>query len=98
MAKFVPQPRSAISFAALDERLADFLGKNAVLAATRSAIFVGMVIKAATADLQSRANLVHQKSLPGIGAKAFNQTMTLGDSCPKMAKAFFKMSRCLVMV
>jgi hypothetical protein len=30
--------------------------------------------------------------------KVLDQKMTLGDSWPKMAKAFFKMSLCLVTV
>jgi len=96
--EFVTQTRRTISFATQGEGIADFLCQNPILHTTGSAVFVCVVVKAATAHFQRRANFIHREGLPGIGVKMFDQNMTLGDSWPKMAKAFFKMSLCLVTV
>ena len=96
--EFVTQTRRAISFAALGEGIADFLCQYHILHTTGSAVFVCVVVKATAAHLQCHANFIHREGVPGIGVKVRDQNMTLGDSWPKMAKVFFKMSRCLVTV
>lgn len=79
------------------EGVVDGLGKNFVLQAARPVEFVGVIVKAAAANLQGRTEFANPEKFFGLGTQKFDQTIALRDSWPKMAKAFFKISRCLVM-
>ena len=61
-------------------------------------MFMRVIIKTAAANLQGGAQFADPEAFFGLGAQSFGHPMALRDSWPKMAKAFFKMSRCLVMV
>ena len=92
------QTRGAVGFATVGEGFADLTGKDFVLPAAGPERFAGMVVKTAAADFQRRTKLFDGELLQRFGAKTLDQNKAFGDSCPNMAKAFFKMSRCLVTV
>lgn len=87
--KIAPQPDSAVRIAALLESLADFPRQNGILNTTRTKMLCFVGVKAAAAHLHRQTKLFHCSQFGFCRSNSGDHSMTFGNSCPKIAKAFF---------
>jgi hypothetical protein len=82
---------AAIGEATLHEKQTNLLAQASIRFAPGAGCFVLVSVKTAATDLQRLTELLHRVAL--LSVHLFYEFEALEFSCPKMAKAFFKMSR-----
>jgi len=95
-AQHLLNPSATVSATTSQEEHTDLFTELGVLFGPSTCFFVPVSVKTARAHLQRLTEFLHRMAI--LSTHLFDQFEALEFSCPKMAKAFFKMSRCRLTV